>query len=67
MTKIQFKVGARTINAPLPNDSLADNVKQLAMNFPQFRWTTILESDAQIEADGSLTYELVLPPVKANG
>jgi len=67
MSKIQFKVGARKIDAPLPSESLAANVKQLAMNFPQFRWTTILESDAQIEADGSLTYELVLPPMKANG
>jgi hypothetical protein len=67
MAKIQFKVGARTIDAPLPDQNLEANVKQLAMNFPQFRWTTILESDVQIEDDGSLTYELVMPPMKANG
>lgn len=67
MTTIKFKVGARIIDAPLPEENLENNVKQLAMTFPQFRWTTILESDVQIEDDGSLTYELVMPPMKANG
>lgn len=67
MAKMKFKVGARTIDAPLTDASLADNVKQLAMTYPQFRWTTILESDAQINEDGSVTYVLLLPPLKPNG
>jgi len=67
MAKMTFKVGARTIDAPLADASLADNVKQLAMTYPQFRWTTILDSDAQINEDGSVTYVLLLPPLKPNG
>lgn len=67
MAKMKFKVGARMIDAPLADASLADNVKQLAMTYPQFRWTTILESDAQINEDGSLTFALLLPPLKPNG
>ena len=62
-----FKVGARIINAPLQNASLEDNIKQLATTFPQFRWTRILESDAHVKEDGTIVYELVLPPVKING
>lgn len=67
MSQINFKIGVRIIPAPLPGMSLADNVKQLMTAYPQFRWTTILESDAEVMADGSLQYSLVLPPVKANG
>lgn len=62
-----FKIGARLINAPLPQGSLQENVSQLSKTFPQFRWTKVLDSDAQIQEDGSLLYELVLPPVKVNG
>ena len=67
MAKIQFKVGAREIAAPLPDQSLEENVKALARSYPQFRWTRILESDANVLTDGSLEYELVLPPAKVNG
>jgi hypothetical protein len=67
MAKMKFKVGARMIDAPLADASLADNVKQLAMTYPQFRWTSILDSDAQINEDGSVTYVLLLPPLKPNG
>lgn len=62
-----FKIGLRTIAFPLPLGNLADNVKQLAQNFPAFRLTTVLESDAQPQSDGSLVFELQLPPVKSNG
>ena len=67
MSAMAFKVGARIINAPLQNASLEDNIKQLATTFPQFRWTRILEADAQVREDGTIVYELVLPPVKING
>lgn len=64
---LKFKVGARVINAPLPQGTLQENVSQLSKTFPQFRWTKVLDSDAQPQEDGSLLYELLLPPVKANG
>ena len=67
MAKITFKVGARVIDAPLPNATLEDNVKTLARSYPEFRWTCILDSDANVLSDGSLEYELVLPPAKVNG
>lgn len=64
---LKFKVGARLINAPLPMATLQENVKQLSKTFPQFRWTQVLESDAQPQDDGSLLFELILPPLKVNG
>ena len=64
---LRFKIGARIIDAPFPQGSLQDNVTQLSKTYPQFRWTKVLDSDAQPQEDGSLLYELVLPPVKANG
>lgn len=62
-----FKIGLRTIEAPLPFGTLEENITELARNFPAFRWTTILDSDAVAQADGSLVYELQLPPSKSNG
>ena len=62
-----FKIGARTIAFPLPEGSLQENVDQMKVNYPAFRWTDVLESDARPQADGSLIYELQLPPAKANG
>ena len=67
IVKRLFKIGLRTIEAPLPVGTLEENVKQLSQNFPAFRWTTVLDSDAVVQADGSLIYELQLPPSKSNG
>jgi hypothetical protein len=67
IAKRLFKIGLRTIEAPLPLGTLEENVKSLAQNFPAFRWTTVLDSDAVAQADGSLIYELQLPPSKSNG
>lgn len=62
-----FKIGLRTIEAPLPLGTLEENITELAQNFPAFRWTTVLNSDAVAQADGSVVYELQLPPSKSNG
>lgn len=62
-----FKIGARTIPFPLPIGSLEDNCAQMMINFPVFRWTAVLESDAQPQEDGSVLYVLIPPPAKANG
>ncbi|MBB1294966.1 MULTISPECIES: hypothetical protein [unclassified Pseudoalteromonas] len=62
-----FKVGAREIDAPLPNGSLQENVDQLMINFPMFRFTHILEVDGIPQSDGSILYEVELPPCKTNG
>lgn len=62
-----FKVGIRKIPAPLPNATFADNLRQMMQAFPVFRWSVLLEEDGAIDADGSLVYELQLPPAKANG
>lgn len=65
--KVQFRVGARVIPAPIPAGSLDDNVKQLMAAFPMFRWTTVLPSDATVLANGTVEYGVVLPPAKTNG
>lgn len=62
-----FKVGAREIQAPLPNASLQENVEQLMINFPMFRFTHVLETDGIPQTDGSIMYEVELPPCKTNG
>lgn len=67
MTERNFKVGARTMQFPLPLGTLAENVAQMLQNFPVFRWTQVTEADGVPQADGSLLYELILPPTKANG
>ena len=66
-TKVQFRVGARVIPAPIPSGSLDENIKQLMKSFPMFRWTTVLPSDATVLADGTTEFEVVLPPAKTNG
>lgn len=62
-----FKVGAREIEAPLTNGTLQENVEQLMINFPMFRFTHILENDGIPQSDGSILYEVELPPCKTNG
>lgn len=62
-----FKVGIRKITAPIPNGTLQQNVEHLAKSFPQFRWTTVFDTDGVIQPDGSIMYELQLPPKKSNG
>ena len=63
----KFKMGARIIDAPLPNQNLEDNVRHLSIEFPMFRWTNVLEEDAELQDDGTVLYELRLPPAKSNG
>ena len=65
--KVKFQVGARLIDAPLQGADLQTNVKLLMVNFPFFRMTTVLESDAQVMPSGEIHYHVVLPPAKTNG
>lgn len=62
----KFKIGARLIEFPLPSANLEDNVKHLMPNFPILRMTTVLETDAEVMADGQVIYNVVCP-VKTNG
>lgn len=62
-----FKVGARLLPFPIPQGSLEDNCRQMAINYPAFRWTEVYEDDAVLQGDNSLVYELKLPPTKVNG
>lgn len=66
-TNRTFKMGVRVLDFPLPDGSLDQNIEIMRQNYPQFRWTTIAETDAVPQSDGSLQYELVLPPPKVNG
>lgn len=63
---LKFKIGATVVDAPLPGQSLADNVTQLRQTFPQLRFTEVLESDMRVES-GVRVVHVVLPPVKVNG
>lgn len=65
--KVKFQVGARLIDAPLQGADLQTNVKQLMTNFPIFRMTTVLESDATVMPNGEIHYVVVMPPAKTNG
>jgi len=67
MPKRTFLCGGREIAAPLEHGSLEDNVKQLMINFPFFRFTQVLDSDAVALPDGSLQYVVHMPPSKTNG
>lgn len=66
-TKLQFRCGARVIPAPIPNGTLDENVKQLSVAYPFFRFTTVLPSDVTILADGTREACVVMPPAKTNG
>lgn len=63
----KFQIGARLVDAPLPDADLQTNVKLLMPNFPVLRMTTVLESDAVAMPDGSIHYAVVMPPAKING
>jgi len=63
---MKFKVGVRIIAAPIPDGSLEENVRQLKVSFPMFRWTDVLPEDGVVE-DDAIVYELQLPPAKTNG
>lgn len=63
----KFQIGARLVDAPLPDADLQTNVKHLMPNFPVLRMTTVLESDAVAMPDGTLMYVVVMPPPKLNG
>lgn len=64
----KFKLGLRIIDDPAPNLSFADTLRLLQRQFKQFRWTTVLEEDGELQSDGqTLLYTLQLPPVKVNG
>jgi hypothetical protein len=64
----QFKVGTRIISAPIPHGTLQQNVEQLMINFPMFRFTHVLETDGVLQADGTtILYNVQLPPAKVNG
>lgn len=63
----KFKIGIREIAFPLPSNSLKENIEALMPEFSIFRFTKVLEEDAQIQSDGSLCYVVVMPPVKTNG
>ncbi|MCO4319983.1 hypothetical protein [Aliidiomarina quisquiliarum] len=64
--KMVFKVGARRIEAPNQDGSLAENLRLLKQQFPFFRWTDVLEEDGQVHGN-ELVYPVELPPAKTNG
>jgi len=61
-----FVVGATRLDDPLPDMPLTLAVRQLSMNYPQFRWSALFESDGVVVGD-TIEYRLVLPPPKVNG
>ena len=61
-----FVVGATRVDDPAPNLTLKESTQILAPQYPQFRWTEVLESDGRVVGD-SIEYKLVLPPAKTNG
>ena len=65
--KVKFQVGSRLIDAPLQGADLQTNVKHLMLNFPIFRMTTVLESDATVMPNGEIHYAVHMPPAKTNG
>ena len=65
-SKRVFLLGSAKIQDPDPSLSLKEVTTILARNYPQFRWTTILDEDARLVGD-ELQYSLVLPPPKVNG
>lgn len=61
-----FVVGATRLDDPLPTMPLSSSVRQLSMNYPQFRWAAIFEEDGVVVGE-TLEYRLLLPPPKVNG
>jgi len=61
-----FKLGATTLEDPCPTGSLADSIRVLSRNYPQFRESKIYEEDGVME-NGKLVYQLKLTPAKTNG
>jgi hypothetical protein len=64
--KIQFRIGARLVDAPFQSGTLEQNVTALMPNFPILRMTTVLESDGQVLPNGNLEYNVFIP-AKTNG
>ncbi len=67
---VKFRLGATYLDDPAPHAKLIKKHELLVRQYPQFRFTTIFESDAVIEPyEGSdhLVYRLVVPPPKVNG
>lgn len=61
-----FKLGATTLKDPCPTSSLADSIRILSRDYPQFRQTKIYDEDGFME-NNELVYELKLSPAKTNG
>lgn len=61
-----FKLGATTLQDPCPTGSLADSIRVLSRDYPQFRQTKIYDEDGVME-NNELVYELKLAPAKTNG
>ncbi|WP_288987620.1 PRTRC system protein C [uncultured Pseudoalteromonas sp.] len=64
----KFKLGAMSLEDPMPSGSLDQVVEVFGEQYPMVRFTRIFESDAVVSQCGLfLEYEIKLPPVKVNG
>jgi PRTRC genetic system protein C len=61
-----FIINSLKISDPAPTLPLDSVTRLLAQQYPQFRWTTLLEEDGRIVGN-ELQFSLVLPPPKTNG
>lgn len=66
LLKRVFILDQTRIADPLPGVPLKQATRVLAQNYPQFRWTNVLEEDGVL-VNGVLEFKLVLPPPKVNG
>lgn len=62
-----FKLGALELPDPIPGGSLAQAVRLLSQQYPQFRHTSIYEEDGKLNASGKLVFDLILPAPKTKG
>ena len=64
----KFKIGATTLDDPMPSCELEQVQSALAQQFPMLRHTHIYEADGVLsECATHIMYNIVLPPVKVQG
>lgn len=61
-----FVLGTTKLTDPAPEKPLDEATRILSLNYPQFRWSRVLEEDGVVVGD-TLEFRLQLPPPKVNG